>query len=99
MTALRSSRALLPRTRLYKLIRAIGRWSMIDIFMLTTLVGLLQMGRLASVFPEDGALAFAAVVALTMLGTEWLDPRLMWDAAEVPAHEPLALAAPEPVPT
>jgi paraquat-inducible protein A len=99
MTALRSSRALLPRTRLYKLIRAIGRWSMIDIFMLTTLVGLLQMGRLATVLPEDGALAFAAVVVLTMLGTEWLDPRLMWDAAAKGlAQEPYALSAPEPVP-
>lgn len=69
------------RGRLYKLVRAVGRWSMIDVFMMTVLVGLLHMGPLTSVLPDAGALAFAAVVVLTMLATEALDPRLMWDAA------------------
>jgi paraquat-inducible protein A len=82
MTALRSSVALRLRTRLYRLLRLVGRWSMIDIFMLSTLVGLLHMGALSTVLPEAGALAFATVVALTMFATEWLDPRLMWDAAQ-----------------
>lgn len=69
------------RTRLYKLVKAVGRWSMIDVFMMSTLVALLQMGLLASVSPDAGAIAFASVVVLTMLATEALDPRLMWDAA------------------
>jgi paraquat-inducible protein A len=49
--------------------------------MLTVLVGLLHMGRLTNVSPDAGAMAFAAVVVLTMIATEALDPRLMWDAA------------------
>ena len=69
------------RTRMFKLIQAIGRWSMIDVFMVTIFVGLLHMGPLSNVSPDGGALAFAAVVVLTMIATEALDPRLMWDAA------------------
>lgn len=69
------------RTRMYKVVRAVGRWSMIDIFMMATLVGLLHMGPLTSVSPDAGSLAFAAVVVLTMTATEALDPRIMWDAA------------------
>jgi paraquat-inducible protein A len=69
------------RTRMYTVVRAVGRWSMIDIFMMSTLVGLLHMGPLTSVSPDAGSLAFAAVVVLTMIATEALDPRIMWDAA------------------
>ena len=69
------------RTRLFKLVRAIGRWSMIDVFMVTIFVGLLHMGPLSNVSPDSGSMAFAAVVVLTMIATEALDPRLMWDAA------------------
>jgi paraquat-inducible protein A len=69
------------RTRMYKLVRAIGRWSMIDVFMVTVLVGLLHMGPLSNVSPDSGSLAFAAVVVLTMIATEAMDPRIMWDAA------------------
>lgn len=82
LTGRRSSSLLRARTRMYKVVRAIGRWSMIDVFMLTTLTGLLHMGPLANVTPDPGALAFAAVVVLTMLATEALDPRLMWDVAQ-----------------
>ncbi|HEX4337255.1 MAG TPA: paraquat-inducible protein A [Polyangiaceae bacterium] len=80
-TELGSSKALRARTRLYKFVRAVGRWSMIDVFMLTVLVGLVHMGFIAEVLPDDGAMAFAAVVVLTMLATEMLDTRLMWDVA------------------
>jgi paraquat-inducible protein A len=69
------------RTRMYNVVRWVGRWSMIDVFMVTVLVGLLHMGPITSVYPESGSLAFAAVVVLTMLATEAMDPRLMWDAA------------------
>lgn len=76
-----SAGALLGRTRLFRVIAVIGRWSMIDVFALTTLVALVQMGILATVLPGNGAVAFSAVVILTMLATECFDPRLMWDAA------------------
>ena len=70
------------RTRLYRIVDVIGRWSMIDVFMLSVLVSLVQLGFVATVRPELGAVCFAAVVVLTMLAAESFDPRLMWDAAE-----------------
>ena len=81
LTRRHSSFRLKERTRLFRLISMIGRWSMIDVFMLTTLVGLLHMGALVTVRPEEGAVAFAAVVVITMFATELFDPRVMWDAA------------------
>jgi paraquat-inducible protein A len=73
--------ALRDRTILYRVVDAIGRWSMIDIFMESILVALVQFGQLASVYPGPGAIAFAAVVILTMLAAHSFDPRLMWDNA------------------
>jgi paraquat-inducible protein A len=73
--------ALHDRTVLYRIVDAIGRWSMIDIFMESILVALVQFGKLASVYPGPGAIAFAAVVILTMLAARSFDPRLMWDNA------------------
>ncbi len=69
------------RTTLYRIIAAIGRWSMIDIFMASILVALVQFGALSTINANGGAIAFAAVVVLTMLAAETFDPRLMWDAA------------------
>jgi paraquat-inducible protein A len=68
--------------RLYRLIEFIGRWSSIDLFMISILAALVRFGTLTSVRPESGALAFAAVVILTMLASRSFDPRIMWDAAE-----------------
>jgi paraquat-inducible protein A len=76
-----SRRRLRDRTRLYRFIDHIGRWSMIDIFMGSILVALLQFGEVVSVLPGPGAIAFAAVVILTMLAAQTFDPRLMWDSA------------------
>jgi paraquat-inducible protein A len=73
--------ALNDRIVLYRIVEAIGRWSMIDIFMESILVALVQFGQLASVYPGPGAVAFAAVVILTMLAARSFDPRLMWDNA------------------
>jgi paraquat-inducible protein A len=78
-----SSRALHDRTVLYRVVEAIGRWSMIDIFMESILVALVQFGQLASVYPGPGAIAFAAVVILTMLAARSFDPRVMWDSAQL----------------
>ncbi len=82
MTAEGSSRGLLFRAQLYRFVEGIGRWSMIDVFMLTVLVALVRLGFIATVLPGWGAMAFATVVILTMLAASSFDPRLMWDAAE-----------------
>ncbi|HUM09363.1 MAG TPA: PqiA/YebS family transporter subunit [Myxococcaceae bacterium] len=74
--------ALRFRTRLYRWVDAIGRWSNIDIFMISLLVALVQFGVLATVEAKAGAVAFAAVVVVTMFAAEAFDPRLMWDAVE-----------------
>ena len=86
-----SASGLVQRTRLYRLVEAIGRWSMIDVFMVTILTSLVQMGVLASVTPNPGVACFAGVVILTMLAARSFDPRLMWDAAAERGHTvPLA---------
>ena len=72
------------RTRLYHVVRFIGRWSMIDIFMESLLGALVVFGAVITIQPGVGALAFCAVVVLTMFAAETFDPRLMWDAASPP---------------
>lgn len=72
---------LLARTRLYRFVDIIGRWSMIDVFMISILTAVVQIGAIATVTPLAGAPCFAAVVVLTMLSASSFDPRLMWDAA------------------
>jgi paraquat-inducible protein A len=79
-TRMRSSRWLVGRTRLYRTIDAIGRWSNIDIFSVAVLVAVLQFGALTAVHAGAGLVAFAAVVIITMLATMMFDSRLMWDA-------------------
>jgi len=69
------------RTRLYHVVRWVGRWSMIDIFMESLLGALVRFGNVVTIEPGIGAVAFCAVVILTMLAAETFDPRLMWDAA------------------
>lgn len=70
------------RTRLYRITEAIGRWSMVDIFVVTILVALVRLGSLATIQAETGAVFFGAVVVLTMLAAESFDPRLLWDRSE-----------------
>lgn len=70
------------RTFLYRIIEGIGRWSMVDIFMIAILVALVNLGAIATVEPGAGAVSFAAVVVVTMLASMSFDPRLIWDAAE-----------------
>ncbi len=69
------------RTRLYRMVEFIGRWSMLDVFVDTFTVALVQLQPLMSVQPGPGVLFFAAVVVLTMLAAESFDPRLIWDSA------------------
>ena len=84
-TQCRSDWRLEDRTRLYRVVDFIGRWSMIDVFMLATLVGLVQAGVIANIDPGVGAICFGTVVVLTMAAAACFDPRLMWDAAEAGA--------------
>lgn len=70
------------RARLYRLTVRIGRWSMVDIFVVTLMVALVEMGSLATIEPGPGALVFALVVVTTMLASHSFDPRLIWDALE-----------------
>jgi paraquat-inducible protein A len=68
------------RTRLYRLVEFIGRWSMLDVFVDTFTVALVQLQPLMSVDPGPGVLFFAAVVVLTMIAAETFDSRLIWDS-------------------
>jgi paraquat-inducible protein A len=70
------------RTRLYRLTEVIGRWSMLDIFVVTILVALVHLGALATIEAGSGAVFFAAVVVITILAAEAFDPRLIWDNLE-----------------
>lgn len=67
------------RTRLYRLVELVGRWSMLDIYVVVLLAALVQLGSMATVKAGPGALAFGAVVVLTMFASMQFDPRLIWD--------------------
>ncbi len=83
------------RLTAYRVLELIGRWSMLDIFVVTMLAALVQVESLAELRPGPGAMAFGAVVVLTMLATLSFDPRLLFDQPDdVPA--PLPPALPEP---
>jgi paraquat-inducible protein A len=69
------------RVRMYRIVQLIGRWSMVDVFVDTFTVALVQLQPLMSVEPAVGLVFFAAVVVLTMLAVESFDPRLIWDPA------------------
>jgi paraquat-inducible protein A len=69
------------RAVLYRVIELIGRWSMIDIFMISILAALVKLEALATIEPGPAAVFFAAVVILTMFAAMTFDPRLIWDAA------------------
>jgi paraquat-inducible protein A len=67
------------RTMLYRLVELVGRWSMLDIYVVTLLAALVQLGSLATVKAGPAAVAFGAVVVLTMFASMKFDPRLIWD--------------------
>jgi paraquat-inducible protein A len=78
----RSTRGLRDKTRLYRIIEQIGRWSMIDVFMIGILTALVNLGSIATITPGPGAVCFAAVVIFTMFASLSFDPRLMWDSRD-----------------
>jgi paraquat-inducible protein A len=72
------------RTVLYRLTEAVGRWSMVDVFVVALLAALVHFDELATIVPGSAALAFAAVVVATMFAAMAFDPRLMWDSHSSP---------------
>ena len=74
------------RTRLYRITEAVGRWSMVDIYVVTILVALVKLGNLATIEARAGAVFFAAVVISTMFAAMTFDPRSIWDVMET-KHE------------
>ncbi len=70
------------RTLLYRITEVVGRWSMIDIFMISILIALVKLQAVATIEPGMGAISFAAVVILTMFAAIGFDPRLIWDKME-----------------
>jgi paraquat-inducible protein A len=69
------------RIHLYEAVEFIGRWSMIDVFVVAILAATIQLGFLASIEPGPAAVFFALSVIFTMLSAQALDPRLLWDSA------------------
>lgn len=70
------------RTSLYRITEFVGRWSMVDVFVVAILVALIQLGGILTIRPGPAALAFAGVVVITMLAAEAFDPRMIWDKLE-----------------
>jgi len=73
------------RTKLYRIVELIGRWSMLDVFVVTLMAGVVRIDGFAEVTAGIGIAAFAAVVVLTMLAALSFDPRLIWDGTDAPA--------------
>jgi paraquat-inducible protein A len=83
----RSTKALVLKTKLYRLIDEIGRWSNVDVFTIAIFVPMIQFGGFATASAGIGGVAFILVVTFTVAASRIFDPRLMWDALLVaPAH-------------
>ena len=76
---LRSRWRPVERTRMYRLTEAIGRWSMVDIYVITIMVALVRLGNLATIEASAGAVFFGSVVVITIFAAESFDPRMIWD--------------------
>jgi paraquat-inducible protein A len=67
---------------IYRVTEFVGRWSMVDVFVVAFLASLIQMGNLMSIYPGPAALAFAGMVVFSMLAANSIDPKLFWDDDE-----------------
>jgi Uncharacterized paraquat-inducible protein A len=79
---MRSTWRPLQRTRLYRAVEMIGKWSMLDVYVVSLMAALITFGSLMSIHVGLGAIAFGSVVVLTMFAAQSFDPRLIWDAVE-----------------
>ena len=85
-TAVRSRKRMLFRTWLYRFIESIGRWAMLDVFVVAIWVAVVKMGQLANVTPGRGLFPFGCVVVLTLLASASFDPQLIWES-EAASHD------------
>lgn len=74
------------RTALHRFIELIGPWAMLDVFLLSVLVALVKLDKLATILPGPALLAFTAMVVLTILASTSFDPRLIWNGKETDGH-------------
>jgi paraquat-inducible protein A len=81
-TAMNVSRGKLFRTWLFRFIDIIGRWAMLDVFVLSIWVAVVKLGSLATVLPGPGLLPFGGVVVFTLLSSASFDPQLIWEKEE-----------------
>jgi len=77
-----STQRQMEKTSLYRIAEILGKWSMLDIFVVGLMVMLVQLGNLTAIDPGPAVIAFALVVILTMFAEEALDPKLIWDQKE-----------------
>jgi len=77
-----STKRKMEKTKLYRIAELLGKWSMLDIFVVGLMVMLVQLGSLTTINPGPACIAFALVVILTMFAEEALDPKLIWDQQE-----------------
>ncbi|WP_426414637.1 paraquat-inducible protein A [Aestuariirhabdus sp. LZHN29] len=70
------------RSVMYRITEFVGKWSMVDVFVVAILVALVSLGGLIAIRPGVAALAFAGVVIVTMVAAESFDPRLLWDQTD-----------------
>jgi paraquat-inducible protein A len=82
--------------KIYWFTELLGRWSMVDIFVVGILVALVQLGNYMTITPGPGALAFAGVVVLTMFAAMSFEPRLLWDRLEMLGIDPSPLKKADP---
>ena len=76
------------RQHLYEVVEFIGRWSMIDVFVVAVLSALVQLSVVASIHPGPAALTFALSVIFTMLSARSFDTRLIWDSHSAETRKP-----------
>lgn len=72
------------RTLLFRVTEAVGAWSMVDVYVVAILAGLVNLGALSTIRPGIGLSFFGAVVVITMFAARGFDPRLIWDHMEKP---------------
>jgi len=81
-TKLNITRGKLLRTWIYRIIDSVGRWAMLDVFVMAILVSLVKLQKLATIIAGKGLIAFVFVVVLTLIASASFDPQLIWEKEE-----------------
>jgi paraquat-inducible protein A len=86
VVTIRANRLKKFRSWVYRMIQIVDPWNMLEVYMLSILVAVAELGKVATVHPGFGVISFATVVVLTIAATLTFDPRLIWDSEPQPAH-------------